>query len=59
MGTEVDVHLEYTIMPGLVTLLGGGWAFTGDGFQLSDITTGRALKVQDAWLLVNRLLYVF
>lgn len=46
-------------MPGLVNVLGGGWAFIGDAYETTNPTTGVNGKVQDAWLLVNRLLYAF
>jgi hypothetical protein len=53
LGTEVNASLRWTIMPGLINIFGGAWAFLGDGLEIND------RKVQDAWLLLNRLTYVF
>ncbi|MBI3326253.1 MAG: hypothetical protein HYZ81_06080, partial [Nitrospinae bacterium] len=53
MGTEVDALLRWTIMPGLVNIIGGGYAFLGDAFQIQN------RNVQDAWLIANRLLFSF
>jgi len=52
-GTEIDVGLRYTILPGLSWTPRFGWGFLGDAFQ----TQNR--NVQDAWVLINRLLYTF
>jgi hypothetical protein len=52
-GTEIDVGLRYTIMPGLFWTPRFGWAFLGDAWQ----SQGR--NVQDAWTLINRVIYVF
>jgi hypothetical protein len=53
MGTEVDAGTIYTIMPGLVWQTRFAWGFLGDAFQI------QRRNVQDAWILVNRLLYSF
>ena len=52
-GTEVDVGLRYTIVPGLFWTPRFGWAFLGDAWQNQD------RNVQDAWTFVNRVIYVF
>jgi len=31
LGTEVDVYLQWRIMPELTNILGGGYALMGDG----------------------------
>ncbi|MGH8057891.1 MAG: hypothetical protein ACREOH_11760, partial [Candidatus Entotheonellia bacterium] len=53
LGTEVDVFLQWTILPGLVNTIGGGYAFLGDALETNNG------KVQDAWTILNRLLYAF
>jgi hypothetical protein len=52
-GTEIDVGLRYTILPGLIWTPRVGWAFLGDAWQIE------SRSVQDAWTFVNRLVYVF
>jgi hypothetical protein len=53
LGTEVDVGLRYTIMPGLTWTPRFGWAFLGDGLNQNN------RKAQDAYLLINRVIYTF
>jgi len=53
VGTEVDIGLRYTIMPGLTWTPLFGWAFLGDAYN----TNNRS--AQDAWALVNRVIYTF
>jgi hypothetical protein len=53
LGTEVDVGLRYTIMPGLVWTPRFGWAFLGDGLNQNNRNS------QDAYILINRLIYTF
>jgi hypothetical protein len=53
LGTEVDVGLRYTIMPGLTWTPRFGWAFLGDGLNQNN------RKAQDAYILINRLIYTF
>jgi hypothetical protein len=43
----------------LLNRIGGGYAFLGDGLQIFNPSNNRDGKVQDAWMLHNRLLYVF
>jgi hypothetical protein len=52
-GTEIDVGLRYTIMPGFFWTPRFGWAFLGDAWKTQD------RSVQDAWTFANRLIYVF
>jgi hypothetical protein len=52
-GTEIDVGLRYSILPGLFWTPRFGWAFLGDAWK----TQNRS--VQDAWTLANRVIYVF
>jgi hypothetical protein len=53
IGTEVDVGLRYTIMPGLTWTPRFGWGFLGNGLQIMN------RNVQDAYIFVNRLIYTF
>jgi hypothetical protein len=53
VGTEVDIGLRYTILPGLSWTPLFGWAFLGDAYN----TNNRS--AQDAWALVNRVIYTF
>jgi hypothetical protein len=53
VGTEVDVGLRYTIMPGLTWTPLFGWAFLGDAYN----TNNR--NAQDAWAFINRVIYTF
>jgi hypothetical protein len=52
-GTEIDVGLRYTILPGLTWTPRLGWAFLGDAFQVEH------RSVRDAWIFVNRVIYTF
>jgi hypothetical protein len=52
-GTEIDVGLRYTILPGLTWTPQFGRAFLGDAFA----TNNR--RVQDVWTFVNRIIYTF
>lgn len=52
-GSEVDVHVQYSIIPGLTTLFGGGYTFIGDALESNNN------KVQDGWFLIARALNVF
>ena len=53
VGTEVDVGLRYTIMPGLTFTPLFGWAFLGDAYNVNN------RQAQDAWALINRVIYTF
>jgi hypothetical protein len=53
VGTEINVGLRYTILPGLFWTPRFGWAFLGDAWQSQD------RNVQDAWTFTNRVIYVF
>jgi hypothetical protein len=53
IGTEVDVGFRYTIMPGLVLTPRFGWAFLGDGLNQNNRNS------QDAYIIINRLIYTF
>jgi hypothetical protein len=53
VGTEIDIGLRYTILPGLIWTPRAGWAFLGDAWQIQN------RNVQDAWTFVNRVIYVF
>jgi hypothetical protein len=53
VGTEIDVGLRYSILPGLFWTPRFGWAFLGDAWKVQD------RRVQDAWTFANRLIYVF
>jgi hypothetical protein len=52
-GTEIDVGLRYSILPGLFWTPRFGWAFLGDAWK----TQNR--HVQDSWTFANRVIYVF
>jgi hypothetical protein len=53
MGWEVDVGLRYTFMPGLTWTPRVGYADYGDAFAANN------RKAQDAWVVVNRVIYIF
>jgi len=53
LGWEVDAGFLYTIMPGLRWQTRFGWAFLGDAYQIQN------RNVQDAWIIANRLTYLF
>ncbi len=59
IGTEFDAHLQWTIMPGLVNIIGGGYAFIGDALQIQTCVTCLPGKVQNMFMVTNRLLYAF
>ncbi len=62
LGTELDAHFQWTIMPGLVNIVGGGYSFNGKGWAIQGIpgvSVTNAGKVQDSWIAVDRLLYAF
>jgi hypothetical protein len=52
-GTEIDLGLRYSILPGLFWTPRFGWAFLGDAWQVQH------RNVQDAWTFINRVIYVF
>jgi hypothetical protein len=52
-GTEVAFGVRHTIMPGLTWTPRFAWAFLGDAWQSNN------RHVQDAWALVNRMIYIF
>jgi hypothetical protein len=52
-GTEIDLGLRYSILPGLFWTPRFGWAFLGDAWQ------SQQRHVQDAWTFANRVIYVF
>jgi hypothetical protein len=52
-GTEIDLGLRYSILPGLFWTPRFGWAFLGDAWQVQH------RNVQDAWTFANRVIYVF
>ena len=52
-GWEVNAGLRYTIMPGLVWTPIIAYADYGDAFSANN------RKATDAWLAVNRVIYVF
>jgi hypothetical protein len=53
VGTEVAAGLRYTIMPGLTWTPRFAWVFMGDAWSTND------RKAQDAWVLINRMIYIF
>jgi hypothetical protein len=53
IGWEIDAGLRYTIMPGLTWTPRVGYADYGDAYS----TNNR--KAKDAWVIVNRLIYIF
>ena len=53
MGWEIDAGLRYSIMPGLIWTPRVGYADYGSAFD----TNNR--KAQDAWIVVNRVVYIF
>ena len=53
MGWEVDVGLRYTIMPGLTWTPRIGYADYGDA------TSANNRSATDAWVVINRMIYVF
>jgi len=52
-GTEIDIGLRYSILPGLFWTPRFGWAFLGDAWQIQH------RNVQDAWTFASRVIYVF
>jgi hypothetical protein len=52
-GTEIDIGLRYTILPGLFWTPRVGWAFLGNAWQVQN------RDVQDAWTFINRVIYIF
>jgi hypothetical protein len=53
VGWEVDVGLRYTIMPGLTWTPRIGYADFGDA------TSANNRKATDAWVVINRMIYIF
>jgi hypothetical protein len=53
IGWEIDAGLRYTIMPGLVWTPRVGYAEYGDAFAANN------RKATNAWVLVNRMIYIF
>ena len=53
VGWEIDAGLRYTIMPGLTWTPRLGYADYGDAFAANN------RKATDAWIFVNRLIYIF
>jgi hypothetical protein len=53
VGWEVDVGLRYTIMPGLTWTPRLGYADYGDAFSANN------RNALDAWVFVNRMIYIF
>jgi hypothetical protein len=53
VGWEVDAGFRYTIMPGLTWTPRLGYANFGGALDIND------RKSQDAWVVVNRMIYVF
>jgi hypothetical protein len=53
VGWEVDIGLRYTIMPGLTWTPRLGYADYGSALDIND------RKAQDAWVVVNRMVYIF
>ncbi|MGH8070326.1 MAG: hypothetical protein ACRERE_34835 [Candidatus Entotheonellia bacterium] len=53
MGWEIDAGLRYTIMPGLTWTPRIGYADYGDAFSANN------RKATDAWIVVNRMIYIF
>ena len=53
VGTEVVAGFRYTILPGLTWTPRFSWAFLDDAWQSNN------RSVQDAWVLINRMIYVF
>jgi hypothetical protein len=53
VGWEVDAGFRYSIMPGLTWTPRLGYANFGGALDIND------RKSQDAWVVVNRLIYIF
>jgi hypothetical protein len=53
VGWEVDVGLRYSIMPGLTWTPRIGYADYGDATSAND------RKATDAWVVINRMIYIF
>jgi hypothetical protein len=53
VGWEIDVGLRYTIMPGLTWTPRVGYADYGDA------TSANNRQAMDAWIFVNRMIYIF
>jgi hypothetical protein len=53
MGWEIDVGLRYTILPGLTWTPRVGYSDYGDAFSANN------RKASDAWIVVNRMIYIF
>jgi hypothetical protein len=53
MGWEIDVGLRYTILPGLTWTPRVGYSDYSDAFAANN------RKASDAWIVVNRMIYIF
>ena len=53
VGWEIDLGLRYTIMPGLVWTPRVGFADYGDA------TSANGRSAKEAWVITNRMIYIF
>jgi hypothetical protein len=59
-GHELDLYYDYTVVPGLVATLGGGYLLADDDFGLDiDPVTGKEIGGDDAWKAGLGLAYKF
>jgi len=58
-GTEIDVTATYKITNNLSYMLGGGYLFTGDYFKGFDAYQLATAKVNDDYMLINKLTLSF
>ena len=54
-GTEIDITGTYKITNNLSYMLGGGYLFTGDYFKGMNTALGGGAKVDDDFILINKL----
>jgi len=53
LGWEIDAGLRYTIMPGLTWTPRVAYGDYGDAVSMNN------RKAQDAWAVINRMVYIF
>jgi len=58
-GTEIDLTGTYKITNNLSYMLGVGYLFTGDYFKGDETTLGNTHKVNDDYMLINKLTLTF
>jgi hypothetical protein len=58
-GTEIDLTGTYKITNNLSYMLGVGYLFTGDYFKGNEAAQGNTLKVNDDYMLINKITLSF